>query len=65
MSRKWPLKPKKGHFYYIHIQNEVKLEKYLNLLSKNSHKNWSILKYVEKVPKNSVFNGERLEISDL
>ena len=36
MSKKWPQKPKNCCLNHIQIQNEVTLEKYLNLFLKNS-----------------------------
>ena len=66
MSKKWPQKPKKCDFEQQHIQNEITLEKYLNIFSKKLTQkliNFEAF-YVGKVPKSSVFNRECLENSE-
>ena len=65
MSKKLPQKPKKCCFEYIHIQNCVTLDKYLN---------WFFWKYIKndqfevflvgKLPKSSVFNEDSLDNRD-
>ena len=66
MSKKWPQKPKKCRFLYIHIKNVVTLEKYLNYFFENMYKNLINFEVflVGKVPKSSVFNRESLENGD-
>ena len=64
MSKKWPQKPKKCDFEQQHIQNEVTLEKYLNIFFEKLTKKLTDLEalLVGKVPKSSVFNRDCLEI---
>ena len=66
MSKKWPQKPKKCDFEQQHIQNEITLEKYLNIFSKKLTQKMINFKafFVGKVPKNCVFNRECLENSE-
>ena len=58
MSKKWPQKPKKCDFEQQHIQNEITLEKYLNIFFEKLTQKLINFKtfFVGNVPKNFVFN---------
>ena len=66
MSKKWLQKPKKCDFEQQHIQNEVTLEKYLNIFFENLTQKLIDFEVflVRKVPKSSVFNRECLKNGD-
>ena len=60
MSKKWPQKPKKCHFEYIHIQNCVTLEKYLKVVFLTEIV-WKIVIFkIEKIMK--IKNGSNKKI---